>query len=1062
VIVNSSKFNPSSKTSPCPVCENITGHCKSKPGSAGDTLIYCHNNQVNPGQPISGYKWLKAASLGGWQGGIFAPVDSSTPKRSLPPKSAKPQPKVDYASAAERDRQYRSYLSKLTLHPDDRADLVRRGVADATIAQIKSKEGKEPGYLCPCYDPDGRIVGAQWRLRNPSGARYKWINWICGGAEYKGELPLTVHRPLGEAKPGVAIVEGIGAKSILLAQRSGMVAIGAGSSSQFAGCSETHWIDFLGALGSKTLYFYPDSGCLKNPQVLDAYRKFFEFTAANGYQLKIAWWGQTEKGVDIDELEDWGLIKFISVEEFEAMAGPATLQQDPAWDCMAVHNYQLGTWKNKDVTGDKEQQHWATLAEVNPNIEFVSERVGQANGSSPAHLIQVYRVFTPECDFDLRVKRVIVPNQGEGRTEWEVVQLQGGRVKKYSAVVPETATTKADKFIDSLKSGSGASIVSRANYRQLSALIQNRRSSYRNAGGKTYRLAPVVGQQEDGYWVFENRQFTPQGRPCSEEESGWLFDLSLVVTENLHSPKIKPEDPLALYRLAIAELDCFHPVVLPFVWAEHGNVLAGFHRQFLKKNGFKSFAVSLSTGERGGGKTSALKAAASVVDNHYDKTIVGAGVTASALDLRLSLLSGLPLIVDDPFPLSGGNQAEIKTVEKIINNAIQRSYDQSPRPVRGGSNLPPVATLCLTMNRGLGSKSDALQTRILAKEYATGQPDWTRGQELTEAMDAASAGFGSLLRVQIDIEKIKEYRFKFLQIMPLAQARQAEALAIQCYFTEQYCKIAGVKFDSFEWHQRVLCKQANATEAGKDSLMDFLSKLGIMIADGVLNESSITSVVQRKTGKKYLALHLASIWEKFEKRWSPNYSRNTIESLIEAQEGLVERQNQKFVATHSAWQDYERALNAYKRGEGYRDKDGDLQLPIRPLKTAGRKCVLVPQNLVDAAIGSPAAAESFSSYESDHAASDQGSTANQIPDPASEASKQISRQPILKAKAAEPELQSAAENQQYGRDGQTRTIAAATDGREVEVRADWLDFGRDHCFDKYENLTITLQPDRNS
>jgi hypothetical protein len=954
------KFAPTSKRNPCPICGNTSGHCKSKDGVNGDTLIYCHNNQASPGQHIAGYKWIKAAAMAGWQGGIFAPVDSQGPGQKT--SSAKSIAKIDYPTAGERDRQYRAYMSKLTLHPDDRADLVRRGVADVVIEGMVSKEGKEPGYICPCYNPDGQIVGAQWRLRDSGdGPRYKWINWICGGAEHQGELPLTIHRPLGDVVPGVAIVEGIGAKSMILAQRSGMVTIGAGANSQFAGCSDNHWRDYLAALDSKVLCFYPDSGCLTNAQVMSSYSRFFEFATANGYEVQVAWWGQVDKGSDIDEIDDWSLIEWLSVAEFEAMVEPPAPPKESAWECMAVHSHQLGNWKSKDVTGDGEQRYWASLAASNPHIEFVSERMGQANGAAPAHLIQVYRTFTPECDFDLRVKRMIAPaHGGEGQTEWEIIQIQGGRVAKHTAVVPETATTKADKFIDALKSASGASITNRANYRMLSAVIQNRRSEYRNNGGKTYKLAPVIGQQEDGYWIFEGQQFTPQGIPCTEEESGWLFDRGLVFAENLHSPKIKPEDAGALSRLAAAEQDCFHPLVLPFVWAEHGNVLAGLHRQHLKQKGFKSFPPSMSTGEKGVGKTSALQAAAAVTDMHHNRAIVGAGVTESALDVRLSLLSGLPLIVDDPFPLAGGNQAEIKAVEKIIVGAIQRSYDQAPRPVRNGSNRPPVATLCLSMNRGMGGKASALDTRILAKEYATGQPDWTNGQELTNAMDGASGGLGALLRCEIDIDIINQYRLKFLQAMPMAQARQAEALAIQCYFTEQYCKLAGVEFDAFEWHLRVLCKQANATETGKDSLSDFLAKLMIMMMDGSVDESNCTRISKRMGGGAYLALHMPSIWELFEKRFSPNYNRSTIEALIEAQGGEVDQQTQKFVANRKAWKDYEAALNRYKM-------DGQGDSPKLPKKTAARKCVLIPIALVDAAIGrDDAAAANFSTYESDY------------------------------------------------------------------------------------------------
>lgn len=66
------RFKSTSTRNPCPICGNTSGHCKSKAGDRGDALIYCHNHESDPGQPIAGYKWLKACD--GW--GIFAPVDS--------------------------------------------------------------------------------------------------------------------------------------------------------------------------------------------------------------------------------------------------------------------------------------------------------------------------------------------------------------------------------------------------------------------------------------------------------------------------------------------------------------------------------------------------------------------------------------------------------------------------------------------------------------------------------------------------------------------------------------------------------------------------------------------------------------------------------------------------------------------------------------------------------------------------------------------------------------------------------------------------------------------------
>lgn len=300
------RFTPTSKKNPCPICGNVTGHCKTKDGDRGDTLVYCHNHAANPGQAINGHEWLKQAE--GW--GVFAPIASGE----------------KYLSANDRDAAFRKFIASRKLAPEDRADLKRRGLSDEEIAawDVVSFGGKAPGYLCPCYNPDGLIVGAQWRLREAGdGSRYKWVSWIEGGSKFEGELPLTVQRPVGQAAAGIAVVEGIGPKSFILAQRSGMATIGAGSDSQFISSSR-HWRNYLRALcaelNTNTLHFYPDSGAVQNASVLGKYRQWFEFVADLGYEVKVAWWGQVAKGADADELDDSTVIQLISVAEFEKIA----------------------------------------------------------------------------------------------------------------------------------------------------------------------------------------------------------------------------------------------------------------------------------------------------------------------------------------------------------------------------------------------------------------------------------------------------------------------------------------------------------------------------------------------------------------------------------------------------------------------------------------------------------------------------------------------------------------------------------------------------------------------
>lgn len=321
MMARSGGFIETSKRNPCTVCGNITGHCKTKNGDRGDLLTYCHNHASKPSGPINGQVWLKGVK--DW--GIFAP--QSTLANA-----------ANWRTPEERDKAFRAFIATRALDAVDRAELNARGVTDVEIAawDVVSFGGKQPGYLVPCYNPAGLIVGAQWRVRDPNGgSRYKWISWVDGGSKFEDELPLAVQRPIGSIPTGIAVCEGIGAKSFILAQRTGMATIGAGSDSQFIS-SPRHWRQYLRALSTEldctALVFYPDAGAVKNASVLGKYREWFEFVAELGYTVQVAWWGQVTKGEspDPDELGEDVEVKLLTVAEFCAIADKESAPPDNA------------------------------------------------------------------------------------------------------------------------------------------------------------------------------------------------------------------------------------------------------------------------------------------------------------------------------------------------------------------------------------------------------------------------------------------------------------------------------------------------------------------------------------------------------------------------------------------------------------------------------------------------------------------------------------------------------------------------------------------------------------
>ncbi|QUY45673.1 hypothetical protein I1H34_28020 (plasmid) [Acaryochloris marina S15] len=279
--------------------------------------------------------------------------------------------------APERDRLYRQLLGQLTLHPADRADLHRRGFTNEQIEDwgVKSVEqwqpltielphtlpgvnldGKSlntprPGYLCPILNTDGLIVGFQVRSRD-SKNRLKYY-WLTGKTKKRpngptphlptGELPLAVHQPEQPQSDAIALVEGTGAKPHHLAQRLGLITIGA-AGGLFAASPETLKAALV-QFGTTTIEFYPDAGAIQNKSVLRQYRATWELLKDWGYSVRVAWWKQTDKRIhlDIDELEDLSQIQYLSVADFKRIAAQCNQLLHKLQDALTAFTHPLST-----------------------------------------------------------------------------------------------------------------------------------------------------------------------------------------------------------------------------------------------------------------------------------------------------------------------------------------------------------------------------------------------------------------------------------------------------------------------------------------------------------------------------------------------------------------------------------------------------------------------------------------------------------------------------------------------------------------------------------------------
>lgn len=372
-------FTTSSLSNPCPICGDTQHKCRHH-HEDGKNLCMLFVD-ARKGEVIEGYKCTGQTKCGTW--GKFV-LDNSREwtqehRREWQQRRDELQRqqqaienrKAELAlSLQERDSQYREMLATLTLVPEDRADLKRRGFTDLEIDLCGIKSVKqyqqlqkdfshllpgvsldgrtlitESGYLCPVRNVDNLIVSCQVRLRAVTSGRYRWLSSRTksnpeGQTPHvygKGfaELPLSVHRPQSEPK-GIALIEGTGVKPFKTSQRLNLLVIGA-AGGQWASSPYTfeRTLKKLSAElgGTKTITVFPDAGDIENFAVINRWRTVIHLLHGWGWTVKIGWWGQfTKQQEDLDELEDYSILTYLSPEEFWTIVEDHKKEETPAQD----------------------------------------------------------------------------------------------------------------------------------------------------------------------------------------------------------------------------------------------------------------------------------------------------------------------------------------------------------------------------------------------------------------------------------------------------------------------------------------------------------------------------------------------------------------------------------------------------------------------------------------------------------------------------------------------------------------------------------------------------------
>ena len=611
---------------------------------------------------------------------------------------------------------------------------------------------------------------------------------------------------------------------------------------------------------------------------------------AKGITVKVAHW-ETSQGKGLDDL----VVNCGPEALHEAILESTVPPREELWMCLDSHNYQLGSWKFPEEGEEGEAK------------------------------------FIPQTNFDFTVSKILEDKTGGG-IELEVTWLDLSKVRTRRALVKAHETLTVKDFQAALYRGLGTHFTLILKLKDLAALIQNRKTQYSRKGGKVYRLADRVGQQDDGTWVFDNAQFKANGTLTNELESLWMFNKSLGELENIPSPAIAPQNPDAIKNLVKSLQSFYSPEAMPYVLLLMGFAVMGLHRQQIMKHVGEVASLAIY-GEKGGGKSAAQRAAASLYGLH-DFTL--SDVSVSMFGEYSKSLGSLPIQWDDPIRQG----AYAKSDEEKVNTALWKLFTGLGRAVRGNSQAPNTV-VCVSTNRTLGAGNAAIASRLISFIFPVHPVTRSAGTALKTAMNGASGGLSQILGISYDVQAIESHGNQLLEHLSEADSRNANALATLAYFTQKFCELADVDFDALTFIKTDICPQTNDQGAGKDSLTDFLEKLAILKAENIAGDWNLTECDSRD-GSRYLAVHLSSLWETFEGRFKPNYGQSLIAQLAE-DAGGSKNQKRYFVASRENAIAYQRALNNFEMGIA------GSQAPCSLKRDRQAKALLIPRSVAEKA-----------------------------------------------------------------------------------------------------------------
>ena len=361
-------LKPTSRTNPCPICEDVKGNCRHH-DEEGKHLCMGFSD-TRKGEIVNGYKCLTHFDL--WAAFCLDNSQqwSDEQRQSWLQEQAykRQQRQVErkeflagLLSVEERDKEYRKLSAQLSLNKHHHyTELAKiRGLGEDEIwfaynqgwirswqpgLEVKDLSlklaGVNPetriltgvrGIAIAATDGQGHILGHQIASDNRDKfGKYIWLSSKAKGGSSphlpNAELPLFVWRhPEATKITETWLVEG-SLKSLIVALKlwlrkkdTHIQVIGAAGAS-FAGSPST-LKQALTTQTTRVVKLFPDGGSVFNSHILKNYEVAIDLAASNGFSVFVGWWDQFQKAKnDIDEIPDFELIEYISPSEFFNLA----------------------------------------------------------------------------------------------------------------------------------------------------------------------------------------------------------------------------------------------------------------------------------------------------------------------------------------------------------------------------------------------------------------------------------------------------------------------------------------------------------------------------------------------------------------------------------------------------------------------------------------------------------------------------------------------------------------------------------------------------------------------